>query len=408
MVMTVESPLTGVSEEVHVYAGCEPEALAAAFIARHGLSRAEFERPLAEEIRRSLVEALALELADCHAARTAAEAALGSAAAPPSPASPGRLLQASAAAPATAAASPAQLPRAGASAAPSAAASPAHSGAPSAAPASAAASLVGSPIAAAGLTGGQAIAALAGAQREVAEARAAAAEGAARVRALEAEVESLRGQLAAAVRGRGGLEAAALVVADESASLRVELAAARREAEEARDAAAAAKAQQQQQLTAAAGADLSSSSSSAAAAGGGSSLGDWRQWAAEKRELLARANADRLQLLDENRRLRAALDGRSAETEARLRGQDEERSRLRSELLAAATAQGRSETELRAVYARWEEDGHRWAAERQHMAEQAQALALALQQRELALMQAQAGMGPAPYAEGRAAPTGSG
>jgi hypothetical protein len=227
------------------------------------------------------------------------------------------------------------------------------------------------------------------------------------VRALEAEVEALRGQLAAAVRGRGGLEAAAQAVADESAALRAELAAARREAEEARDAAAAAKAQQQQQLTAAASADFSSTSS-AAAAGGRASLGDWRQWAAEKRELLARANADRLQLLDENRRLRAALDGRGAETEARLRGQDEERSRLRSELLAAATAQGRAETELRAVYSRWEEDGHRWAAERQRMAEQAQALALALQQRELALMQAQAGMGTAPYAEGRAAPTGSG
>jgi hypothetical protein len=78
--------------------------------------------------------------------------------------------------------------------------------------------------------------------------------------------------------------------------------------------------------------------------------GDWRSWAAEKRELLERSNADRAALVDENKRLRSSLDARGVETEARLRSADDELARLRAELHSVAAARNQAEAELRSVY----------------------------------------------------------
>jgi seryl-tRNA synthetase len=102
--------------------------------------------------------------------------------------------------------------------------------------------------------------------------------------------------------------------------------------------------------------------------------GDWRAWAAEKRELLARGNADRALLIEENKRLRAALDTRGMEVEARLRAADEDRARLAADLAGLSAARNRAEAELRQVYRQWEEDGRRWAVERKRLNDQLDAL----------------------------------
>lgn len=81
-----------------------------------------------------------------------------------------------------------------------------------------------------------------------------------------------------------------------------------------------------------------------------------RAWAEEKRALLARFNEERAALLGESKRLRAALDPRGAESEARLRALDEEVSRLGSALTAETAARSRAEAELRSVYAQWQDE----------------------------------------------------
>ena len=65
---------------------------------------------------------------------------------------------------------------------------------------------------------------------------------------------------------------------------------------------------------------------------------DWRTWAAEKRELLERANADRSALVEENKRLRASLDTRGVDMEARLRGADHEIAQVRTPPLRYGTS----------------------------------------------------------------------
>lgn len=95
--------------------------------------------------------------------------------------------------------------------------------------------------------------------------------------------------------------------------------------------------------------------------------GDWRQWAAEKREILARGNAAKAALIEENKRLRSALDSRGLDTEAKLRSIDEERATNRAEITQLGSAKTRAEHELRGVYKAWEEDGRRWATERKHL-----------------------------------------
>jgi len=102
--------------------------------------------------------------------------------------------------------------------------------------------------------------------------------------------------------------------------------------------------------------------------------GDWRTWAAEKREILARANADRAALIEENKRLRSALDSGGLDAEAKLRAQDEEKARIQAEITTVTAARNRAETELRSVYKAWEEDGRRWATERKSLFEQLESL----------------------------------
>jgi chromosome segregation ATPase len=109
-------------------------------------------------------------------------------------------------------------------------------------------------------------------------------------------------------------------------------------------------------------------------------LGDWRTWATEKREILARSNADRAALIEENKRLRASLDIRGIEAEARLRSADEDRARLSSEVNALNTSRNRAESELRSVYRQWEEDGRRWAAERKQLTDQLESMLAAAMQ----------------------------
>lgn len=98
--------------------------------------------------------------------------------------------------------------------------------------------------------------------------------------------------------------------------------------------------------------------------------GDWRMWAAEKREILARANADRAALIEENKRIRTALDSGGLDAEAKLRAQDEEKARYQAEITTITAARNRAEAELRSVYKAWEEDGRRWAQERKTLYDQ--------------------------------------
>lgn len=108
--------------------------------------------------------------------------------------------------------------------------------------------------------------------------------------------------------------------------------------------------------------------------------GDWRAWAGEKRDILARANADRAALIEENKRLRASLGAGGLDTESRLRSMDEAAARLQGEVLQLTSAHARAEGELSAVYRQWEEDGRRWAAEQARLVAEVDSLAAALQQ----------------------------
>jgi len=118
-------------------------------------------------------------------------------------------------------------------------------------------------------------------------------------------------------------------------------------------------------------------SSSLGGGGGGSRAADRRQFIAEKREILARANADKRALLEENRRLRGLLDPKGVEVEHRFRRADEEIGQLQTENAALGSARQQAELELQSVYKQWEEDGRRWSAERHRMAQQLEALASA-------------------------------
>ncbi|KAA0149042.1 hypothetical protein FNF28_07394 [Cafeteria roenbergensis] len=77
---------------------------------------------------------------------------------------------------------------------------------------------------------------------------------------------------------------------------------------------------------------------------------EWRSWAAEKRAILARANADRAALAEENRRLREAQTPQAASLEGRFRRADEARARMENEVATLTSARRRAEDELRSVY----------------------------------------------------------
>lgn len=125
-------------------------------------------------------------------------------------------------------------------------------------------------------------------------------------------------------------------------------------------------------------AGLSSSLRPSSAIAASMQQGDWRTWAAEKREILARANADRAALIEENKRLRQALGYGEADVEAKLRAQDEAVAALQGELLVMRSGLDRTEQELKTVYRQWEEDGRRWTQDRQRLLEELQAASVQL------------------------------
>jgi hypothetical protein len=107
---------------------------------------------------------------------------------------------------------------------------------------------------------------------------------------------------------------------------------------------------------------------------------EWRAWAAEKRSILARANADRAALAEENRRLREAQNPQAAALEMRFRRADEARTALEAQVASLSAARRRAEEELRSAYRQWDEDGQAWSAERRRLQEQIEALAIAASQ----------------------------
>jgi hypothetical protein len=359
MVMTVELG-ESLSEDLHITVGDDPASMAADFVARHGLDPDEFLGPLEAEIRASLLDAYKLELAD---AVTARKDALAQAAA----AQVCSLLSCRVVW-----------------------------------------SILPIPLLQAELARERRAADEL--QSHVARAANAKDSGTAAVAAateLRAEVSSLRERATAAEAARSDAAAAASAAAATVARLEAELAeerrrhsadvealtldlaAARKEVASARAAADEAvrrKATWERLVEGNPHAGVGgegtpvvapSPSGSAVSSASGVPLhatNDWRAWAAEKRELLARANADRALLSEENRRLRAALDSRGVEVEARLRLADEAASRAASDTHALAAARERAEAELRTVYRQWEADGARWAAERRRLTAQLDAL----------------------------------
>lgn len=336
MVMTVDIPDHG-AEDINVCVGNDPDALAADFVRLHNLNAAHFHRPLAEEIRKTLLEAYALELADALAGREAAERRpqLAAPAATPTPAPAPVALEAATAGVGVGVAS-------GSSATAKAVADLEARNA----------ALI-SELAALRID-------YANAKLEGSRAAETAAASSAEVRQLHAllteatkEVEVLRGQVVSQEDTQRKNVWDRFVDGGEASIL-----------------GSPSKARQ-------AGSPLQHSSSGAlgvAVAAATASFGDWRTWAAEKREILSRSNADRASLIEENKRLRASLDIRGVEAEARLRGADEDRARLSSEVHTLSSARNRAEAELRSVYKQWEEDGRRWATERKHLSEQLESL----------------------------------
>lgn len=398
MVMTVESPLTGIAEELHVSSSTDPDALALDFITRHNLSRSEFEKPLAEEIRKSLVEALTLELADSEGARAAAEARAASLDAQLRHATQA-LLKSSGSGSSDANSNNAANANANANGI------SINSELLSSAAIAAAGSSSLNALGAAQLSGAQAISALAVAQAQLADSKARMVEDQARLQVLEAEAVHLRQALHQATTAKEGMEAATGAVTSELGQLKAQVEALQLDnenlkVEAARAAGSSATGLRHQQLyfgsgagdsTGPAGAALTATSSANAAA----AAENWRSWAQEKRELLARANADRSALMEENKRLRTALDARASDVEKQLREADSERADLKAAVTTLTASLSRGETELKAVYSRWQNDAQTYANERQSLCDQLQMLATALQQRELMLVQAGLSLTPA-------------
>lgn len=102
---------------------------------------------------------------------------------------------------------------------------------------------------------------------------------------------------------------------------------------------------------------------------------EYRAWARQKAAILAKANADRAKLLRENQRLRAMLGPKSQTdaVEARFRTLDEEKVKLEVEVDSLKTTNSKLQAELKSVYRRWEQDGHRWGVERRRLREQLKA-----------------------------------
>jgi len=337
IVMAVDGP-NGVTGEITVQAGDDPEAVARDFIHRHGLDEGEFLSQLVEEVRRSLLEAYQLDMRDMQAevetARALAVAAMEAANIGGSIGGPDR---------------PTSTPAPHSTSAPPSPAGTLAVGAPAAAPAPAHGS---------------------------------------QVRGVN--VDALLDQLRATEDARARAEAESATLAQQVVQLQAQLEAAQREADAAKAAAAAnaeaAELGRRQQAWSryveggdaniAAATTLTPAGTPPGSAPVGSGA-DWRNWAAEKRELLARANSDRAALIEENKRLRAALDGRGVETESRLRAADEDRSRLASDVHLLTVGRNRAEAEVRDVYRQWEEDGRRWAGERKALVDQLEAFTAA-------------------------------
>lgn len=319
MQLTVDTP-SGQAYDINLFAGDDAEAIAAQFIATHGLDASEHSAVLTGAIQHALLDAYQMELQDAMRLRAdavqeaeQAKAQAAEAANAASTAASARIAQLEA-----------QLQEAQASAA-SAASSAAT----------------------------------------------AAAEAASRSSLLEEDVRRLTTELAAATQSAKDTNAAFAAYRSE-----MDEAGRRRNAWEryVDGGAAVTAASPAVSFMGATHTPYTRPGAADTAAASVMHSSDWRAWAAEKRDILSRANADRATLIEENKRLRAALDGRGVEAEARLRSADEERATLAAEKHAITAARDKVEHELANVYAQWEADGRRWASERRRMTEQLDAL----------------------------------